>query len=195
MKKIVLIAGLLLVTADSGCSRMIDEGFEKALGPTPKIMFLDPKPPEDKNNDFLSPYRNFVLGKVDASQFPETPRDFIDYLPTKFVEQTTGRHLPADPAGKTLVVNVAVLAYQPALKFQKATGPTEEVVAKVELVDKDSGKVVGRAICIGRTYQSVGLGTKWKAWGLCRAIVNEWIDEYYPDKDDREKTAKEEPPK
>ena len=31
--------------------------------------------------------------------------------------------------------------------------------------------------CIGRTHQSVGLGTKWKAWGLCRAIVNNWIDE------------------
>jgi hypothetical protein len=65
-----------------------------------------------------------------------------------------------------------------------SVGPVLAVVRRglrgVELKDKDTGELVGRAVCIGRTYQSVGLGPKWKAWGLCRAIINDWINEYYP---------------
>ncbi len=61
------------------------------------------------------------------------------------------------------------------------------------LKDKQSGQVVGNAICIGRTYQSVGLGPKWKAWGLARAIVNKWIDNYYP-KEGRVEQKEQAPP-
>jgi hypothetical protein len=186
----VLLAGALLV--GQGCvGRLIDEGIEKVLGPTPKLLPLDPKWPE-KDPAYLASYRNFELVLPIKSEFPDTPAEFMTYLPTKFAEQMGARDLPTGKQGKTLLVNVTILAYQPVASYNKALGPTEEVVARVELVDKDTTKLVGKAVCIGRTYQSIGLGPKWKAWGLCRAIVDKWLDEYYP-KEGR-KAGEEKPP-
>jgi hypothetical protein len=162
-----------------GCiGRMIDEGVEKTLGPTAKVLPMDPKWPE-KDHAYLENYKNFEIGTI-KTDFADVPQDFMESLPTELAEQLASKDLPANRSGKTLQINITILAYQPVSSYHKALGPTEEVVARVELTDKASGKPVGRAICIGRTYQSVGLGPKWKAWGLSRAIVNDWIDEYYP---------------
>jgi len=190
------VAVMLLVAAlpiTQGCvGRAISEGIEKTLGPTARVLSMEPKWAE-KDSRFLAAYRNFELAMPIKSQFSDTPDKFMEYLPIKFNEQLVSKGLPTDKAGKTLEVNVTILAYQPAASYQKALGPTEEVVALVELGDKDSGKLIGKAICIGRTYQSVGLGPKWKAWGLSRAIVDKWISEYYP-KEGRKETKETVPP-
>ena len=172
-----LTLGLAMFTAQ-GCGRAISEGMEKALGPTGLVLPMDPKWPQ-ADQSYLASFRNFELAPI-RSEFPDTPSEFINYMPTKFREQMAGKGLPMGTSGRTLVVNVTILGYQPSSSYHKALGPTEEVVARVELTDKANGQLIGRAICIGRTYQSVGLGAKWKAWGLCRAIVNDWIDKYYP---------------
>ncbi|MFB3893133.1 MAG: hypothetical protein ACE15C_14040 [Phycisphaerae bacterium] len=174
----ILLAVSLLILAATGCSRVISEGIEEGLGPTAKTLPLDPAWPAGDQN-YLARYKNFEIAPV-ASEFPPTPREFLSYLPVRLSEQFASKDLPMGKPGKTLLVRITIMAYQPAASYEKALGPTEEVVARVELVDKDSGALVGKAICIGRTYQSVGLGTRWKAWGLSRAIVNKWIDSYYP---------------
>jgi hypothetical protein len=180
MKSTVALWLLLLgalVTAQGCEGRLISEGMEKGLGPTAFALQTEPKLPDAPN--YLASYRNFELGPVRV-EFPDTPPTFVGDLQRKFYDQLAGKELPTDRSGKTLLVNVTVLAYQAAASYHKALGPTEEVVASVELVDKASGKVLGRAICIGRTYQSVGMSVKWKAWGLSRAIVNDLIDPHYP---------------
>jgi prophage DNA circulation protein len=58
-------------------------------------------------------------------------------------------------------------------------GPFEEVVARVELVDKASGTVLGVANCIGRSNTSVNKGVNKKAEGLSKAIAI-WIGRSYP---------------
>ena len=182
MKRIAMLTGLICCATlvAPGCvSRLIDEGIEKSLGPTAKALPMEPKWPE-KDPTYLASYRNFELVLPIKSEFADTPQAFMDYFPVKFGEQLASKDLPTGGNGKTLLVDVTILAYQPVISYHKAWGPTEEVVARVELKDKDTGELVGRAICIGRTYQSIGLGPKWKAWGLCRAIVNDWINEYYP---------------
>jgi hypothetical protein len=181
MKSTVALS-LLLITAmitAQGCTgRIISEGMEKGLGPTAFAHQMDPKFPRGDQN-YLASYRNFELAAVKV-EFLDTPQIFVSEFQQKFHDQLARKELPQDRRGKTLLVNVTILAYQSAESYHKVIGPTEEVVARVELTDKSTGSVIGRAICIGRTYQSVGLGPNWKARGLARAIVNDWIDPAYP---------------
>ncbi len=193
MKGLLIFAVLSFAAMTTGCvSRAISEGTEKALGPTGYVLPMDPKWPAE-DHAFLAAYKNFELAAPIQSEFPDLSQRFIEYFPGKLKEQLVGRGLSVGNPGKTLLIKVNVLAYQGVSSYHKALGPTEEVVARVELVDKDGGNVVGKAICIGRTYQSVGLGPKWKAWGLSRAIVNSWIDKYYP-KEGRNEAEEEAPP-
>ena len=182
MKRSMILAALLAgaVLFGQGCvGRLVSEGMEKGLGPTGIVLSADARWPQG-DSQYLASYRNFEVGAI-RSEFADTPAAFMDYFPGKLRDQLSGKGLPMGHAGKTLLIDVNILAYQPvSSSIHKALGPTEEVVARVTLKDKASGQVVGTAICIGRTYQSVGLGTKWKAWGLARAIVDKWIDEYYP---------------
>ena len=185
----VVVSTLFLA---QGCvGRLVDEGIEKTLGPTAKVLPMQPGLPENSSG-FLGQYKNFELAPL-KSNFPETPSEFMTFFPIKMREQMDSRGLPMGKGGKTLVIEVTVLAYQPVSSYHKALGPTEEVVADVVLKDKETGKVVGHSVCIGRTYQSVGLGPQWKAWGLARAIVNDWIDPHYP-KEGRIEREEQAPP-
>lgn len=195
MVRSLLVVTMLVgaMTLSQGCmGRLVSESIEKGLGPTAKTLRLEPFWPE-KNEKYLAQYKNFEVGKI-TSEFPPTPQLFMAYFPGKLREQILSKGLPTDRPGKTLLINVVVMAYQPALSYEKAIGPTEEVVARVTLTDRDSGAIVGQAICIGRTYQSVGLGPKWKAWGLARAVINKWINDYYP-KEGRVEKEEQAPPK
>lgn len=161
-----------------GCGRLFDEGMEKGLGPGGKALPMDPKWPAN-DSTYLARYQNFAIGTI-KTEFPDTPREFMDYLPMKLAEQLTKKDLPMNRGGKTLVINITVVVYDSVSSYNKAIKPTEEVVARVDLVDKSDGKLVGQAMCIGRTYQSISLGSKTKAEGLSKAIVNEWINKAYP---------------
>jgi hypothetical protein len=46
-------------------------------------------------------------------------------------------------------------------------------------VDKDTGKVLGSANCIGRTAERVNIGVEKKAEGLSKAFIA-WIESRYP---------------
>jgi hypothetical protein len=184
-----LLAGALLF--EQGCmGRILSEGAERGLGPTGIALPTGPRWPED-DSQYLALYKNFEVGPL-RNEFAGTPILFTQYFPGKLRDQMFSKGLPMGQRGKTLVIDVDIMAYQSASSlFHKVLGPTEEVVARVTLKDKASGQVVGMAICIGRTYQTVGLGPKWKAWGLARAIVDQWIDDYYPKENRRE--AQEQP--
>lgn len=55
----------------------------------------------------------------------------------------------------------------------------EEVVARVHLVDKETGEVLAYGNAVGRTGKTVGLGPETKAEGLARGIIS-WAKAYYP---------------
>jgi hypothetical protein len=193
MKRSLILAAMLAgALFGQGCvGRLISEGAEKGLGPTGIVLPMGPNYPGDMQ--YLASYKNFEVGTI-KNEYPNTPGQFTEYFPGKLKEQMAGRGLPMDRPGKTVLIDVVILAYQPASSYHKALGPVEEVVARVTLRDKDGGQAVATAICIGRTYQSVGLGAKWKAWGLARAIVNDWIDEFYP-KEGRRERKEQAPPR
>ncbi len=177
--KILLAVAVSVVC--SGClGRMVGEGAEKTLGP--KGAYWEEKSlAYSKKEKVLAPYTNFVLGQVKNDFGRNVPREFFSLFPREFEKALEKSKLPDTPTGKTLVVNVTVIHYETADETDNVLGPLEQVVAKVQLVDKATNKVMAYGNVIGRTGKTVGLGVDWKARGLAKGIVK-WISDYYPRK-------------
>jgi len=165
----VVLAGTLM--AAGGCvGRLVGEGAEKTLGP--KGAYWEET--SVGSSKALVEYTNFELGKVANNYGRNVPREFIGLFEQEFHSALVASKLPMDPRGKTLVFNVAVIHYETADTTDNVLGPLEQVVARVELVDKSSGKVLATGNAIGRTGKSVGLGVDWKARGLAKALIK-WV--------------------
>ena len=172
---LALVAGLAL--ASQGCmSRMIGEGAETALGPKGEYFEVKPVAANPKTKA-LGEYRNFELGEVRNNIGSNLPPDFVSLLKQEFTK--VFEDMPHDKAGKTLAYNIDLLHYEKGNAKDQVFGPLEEVVAQVDLVDKQSGQVVASGVAVGRTGKTVGQGVKWKAWGLSRALYR-WTSAYYP---------------
>jgi hypothetical protein len=181
---VILAAGMLL----PGCSRFIGEGVGTAMGPKGIYVQIQPISPL-KGERPLGAYTRFELGDVTDAFEKKAPADFYAYLPEEFQKEILKKKLPDRP-GKTLVANVAVMHYEDqSLVGIGQISPMEEVVARVQLVDKSTGKVIASANCIGRSRETVNAGVKKKAEGLAKAIVT-WISDYYP-KEGREGAEEE----
>jgi len=172
----IVVAGSLLV---GGCTgTIIKEGAGLALGAKGSVTPLMPTqapPPRT-----LGVYQRFELGKFTDDMAGLVPPALFQELPGQFGRALAGKKIANAPSGRTLLIRGKVLHYEDSSTVGKAVGPVEFVVAQVEFVDKDSGKVLGRANCVGRTTARVNWGVAKKAEGLARAIAN-WIDHRYPE--------------
>ena len=104
----------------------------------------------------------------------------VESKESKESKELKDEKIPNARSGKTLLIQGKILHYQGASSSAVATAGVEFVVARIELVDKDSGRVLGVANCAGWTSKRVTLGVPEKAEGLARAIVK-WIDKHYPE--------------
>jgi len=174
---VALLAGLAL--ASQGCmGRLVGEGAEKALGP--KGVYWEETPlAAGKDMKVLELYRNFELGTAKNDFGRNVPPEFLGKFRAEFARQLQESKLPKEPGGKTLVFNVYVIHYETADTADNILGPLEQVVAHVELVDKDSQKTLASGNAVGRTGKSVGLGVNWKARGLAKALIR-WASDYCP---------------
>jgi hypothetical protein len=185
---VAMLTGLMLLS--QGCvGRVVGEGAEKALGP--KGAYWQEKPlAASKDAKVLAAYRRFELGTVKNDFGKNVPSDLIPKFRTEFSKELKDAKLPEDPSGKTLLINVNIIHYETADMTDNVLGPLEQVVAHVELVDKDSQQVLASGNAIGRTGKSVGMGVEWKARGLAKALVK-WLSDYYSKaKEDEEHKAK-----
>jgi len=174
---VLSLAGLILLAG--GCSRLLKEGLGGATGA--KGVAIDLKPVATTSSDRpLGAYERFELGSITDGISGRTPADLLTQLPAEFVKQLAAKKLPNPASGRTLLIRGEILHYEASGLFGQAFGPLEEVIARIELVDKDSGNVLGVANCVGRTKESVNMGVRAKAEGLAKAIVG-WIDKLYPD--------------
>jgi hypothetical protein len=171
-----LLAGCLV--AAGGCSRAIKEGVGVARGAKGLYAPIDPVAPTDTARP-LGEYQRFELGDFRDDFAGKTPTELFRLLPSEFEKQVAEKELPNVPGGRTLVARGRVLHYEDASLLGNAISPLEEVVARVELVDADSGRVLGVANCIGRTKETVNSGVQKKAEGLAKAIAS-WIADRYP---------------
>jgi len=176
----VAAAGLAL--AATGCmGRLIGEGAEAGLGP--KGDYWEEKPAAaSKETKALAAYQRFELGEVKNVYGRNVPAEFFEKFPVEFARELAGSHLPRQAAGKTAVFRVHILHYEKADMADNVLGPLEQVVARVELLDKDSSQILAWGNAVGRTGKTVGLGVDSKAKGLAKALVK-WAGDYYPKKE------------
>ena len=172
---VVTVAGLAL----TGCARAAGEAFEAFRGAKGIYVPIVPVA-ETKEARPLGQYTRFELGEIQDAFGGSVPPELFRQLPAKFAEEIEKAKLPNDPSGKTLLVRGKIYHYEDEGLVGMMLGPLEEVVARIELVDKDSGRVIGVANCIGRTTKAAGKGVPKKAEGLARAIVS-WIKSGYPE--------------
>lgn len=172
---VVLVAVAL---ASGGCmGRLIGEGAEGAMGP--KGAYFEEKPvAAAKEGKGLEAYQRFELGEVKNEFGRNVPPAFLSEFPVKFREQLDKSELPKADSGKTAVFHVTILHYEAADLTDHVLGPLEQVIAKVQLVDKDTGNVIASGNALGRTGKTVGMGTGAKAEGLAKALIK-WASDYY----------------
>ena len=176
---ICLLAVALVTPLLPGCmSRAIKEGVGVVRGAKGMYAPVAPAstPAEAK---ILGEYKRFELGAITDDFGGQVPSQLLQQLPANFAEQITEARLPNDPSGKTLSIRGRILHYEAQGMLGLAFGDFEEVIARIDFVDKASGRVVGTANCIGRTTESVNRGVASKADGLAKAIVS-WIADRYP---------------
>lgn len=127
----------------------------------------------------LGQYRHFELGAITDDFGGNVPPALVSHFRAAFPSALAKAKLPDDPAGKTLIIRGRILHYEDASTLGMAIGPLEEVIARMELVDKDTGRVIGVANCVGRTTDRVNLGVAKKGEGLAKAVVS-WLSARYP---------------
>ncbi len=170
-----------LLSTGSGCvGRAISEGLGKVTGAKGITIVIDPL--SQRSRDIaLVEYTRFELAPF-TDEFGKTPSALLPLLKDRFERQLAARKI-ANTGGKTLLIRGKIIHYEDATRaVSQVFGPFEEVVARVELVDKSSGKVLGVANCIGRSRETVNQGVEKKADGLAEAIVS-WIAAHYPKSD------------
>lgn len=172
----VSVTGLALATL--GCSRLVGEGMAGAMGAKGAYYQEKALAPE-KDYKALAEYQRFELGEVKNSTGKFMPPEFTTYLAQQFNTRLADSRLPKGESGKTIVFRVNVVHYEKADVTDNVFGPFEEVVARVELVDKGSGEVKAQGVAVGRTEATVNLGAEKKAEGLAKALIK-WATDHYP---------------
>ena len=180
MRKAALLAtALAAASVLNGCiSRGIKEGVGAVRGGK-GVYAPVPRPPGGETGTLLAGYTRFELGQITDSFGGQVPAELLRLLPGEFDKALAAKKITNAPGGKTAVIRGQILHYEAEGLMGLAFGDFEEVISRLELVDKASGKVLARANCIGRSTESVNRGVKTKAEGLARAIA-EWIAKNYP---------------
>lgn len=170
----ILIVSAVSLLITQGCvGRLVSEGVGSVTGAKGTYMELQPVG-EATRSTALADYTNFEMAPFGMDPGVRVPLMFTESFPDKFRQYLAKEKLPQDSRGKTLVIRGRILHYESAGLAGEIFGPFEEVIARVELVDKESGKVLGVANCIGRSQESVNKGAEDKAEGLAKAVVA-WI--------------------
>jgi hypothetical protein len=179
IRVLAMIGVMVAAMGSQGCmERLVGEGVEATMGP--KGAYFEEKPlAATKDQKALEPYKRFELGEVKNMTGKFMPPEFPSQLAAQFKEQLSESALPKEASGKTIVFRVSVIHYEAASMLSNAFGPFEEVVARVELMNKDDGQVVGSGVAISRSEKSVNLGSEKKAQGLAKALIK-WASDYYP---------------
>ena len=126
----------------------------------------------------LGVFQGFAIEPfVDKSPRP-VPREVNARLPRYVARMLMDKKIPNTAGGRTLTIRGDFIYYEESGgATSQVFGPFEEVIAKVRFYD--GRKLIGEAICIGRSKESVNMGPDKKAQGLAKAIVD-LIDRHYP---------------
>lgn len=176
---LILLLGTALVFSGGCVSRIAKEGLGAATGA--KGSFSESPSMGREGAKPLTGYQDFQVGQVVDAFKGRTPKQLIRSLPQQIRSDLRKESIPTGKGGKTCVINVTILYYEQAGSMGQVFGPLEEVVAEVQIVDKNDDRVVGNAICVGRSTTTTNQGVEKKIQGLAKGIVS-WIKSRYPAK-------------
>jgi len=171
------ILAAVTLAATGGCIRAAKEGLGVAIGAKGSYRLVPGS--AELGTEGLANYTNFELRSLTDATEGLAPRELWGYLPSEFQKELDSKKLPRQARGKTLLARGKVIYYEDSSMAGNIFGPLEEVVARVEFVDKATGRVLAEALCVGRTGETVNRGIQKKAEGLAKAIVR-WIHDHYP---------------
>jgi hypothetical protein len=182
MRTTIFRVALLLVvclTAGGCTGTIIREASGAVMGAKGTFMPIMPLSP-DKQAKPLGQYRRFELGPITDDIGGKTPVGFAEYLQREFPDEVKKARLPDQLQDKALVIRGKIIYYESASTVGYVLGPLEEVICRAEMVDKQTGRVLGVANCVGRTKAVNNSGVRTKASGLAKAFVR-WIEARFPE--------------
>jgi hypothetical protein len=188
-RQIVLAAAVATaVLATGGCTGI---AIREGLGATGGSGVVTPiSPPQvEQSPSLLAGYQRFELEDVKDDTGGTAPAAFFAELPDQFAKALRDKKILNSASGKTLLIRGKLTYYETSSGMvDAALGPFEEAIARIEFVDKASGKALAVADCIGRTNANTNKGAKYKAQGMAKAFA-EWISKNFP-KSERLKSGK-----
>ena len=116
-------------------------------------------------------YGTYELGSLENDAGTLVPLEFPSLFRSQLRKRLADKGLAAGP-GQPATIDVTILHYDTAKLIGQAFGPFEEVVARVTIVDRSTGRVLARANCIGRSESTTSQGPEPKAAALAEAIVD-----------------------
>ena len=163
-----------------GCiSRAVKEGLGAVSGPKGIAVVLEPVSSQ-KRDVALEDYSRFTIQPFTDDFGGHAPAAVNKRLPSYFEAALRKDKIYQGAGGKTLLIRGRIISFEDSTRAtSQVFGPFEELIARVELVDQGSGKVIGVANCIGRSTETVNQGLDKKIEGLADAIAS-WIDQHYP---------------
>jgi len=176
MKKAILWTAVVVWAGSMsvGCtSRIIKEAAGAGLGASGITQVVSPAPAS------LDDYGTIRIEPFTDETGLAAPSSLNDLLASKFKATLAKKGIPTATTGaKTLTVRGQYIYYETASKAtSQVFGPFEEVIARVQLLDGD--RVIGKAVCVGRSKTTTTQGIGRKAEGLAKAIIDKWIAASY----------------
>jgi len=166
----MLLMCCALLPMTTGClSRAIKEGVGAARGAKAAYSQTVAVRPGS-----LATYTNYTVGPVTDGFGGKAPWEVLRGLPRELRMKMADKGVPYGRGTSGVRITTNIIYAENASLVGQAFGPFEEVLADVTLSDMQSGKQLGRAICIGRSGETVNDGWPKKTDALARAIV-EWI--------------------
>ena len=148
-------------------------GAEGAVTPL-QAQWSDPK------SQPLAPYTQYELGQFTDAMLGQTPPELFEELRAAWDEALVDQKLLSVPGGKKLLVEGEIIHFEDSTRtLDVMISPFGEVVARVRLIDAQSGQVLAEGNCVGRAKEAVNLGVDKKARGLAKAIAK-WIASLKP---------------
>ena len=168
MRKFVLPAIVFSFLTAPGCGRGISEGVSVATGAKGRVLYVGAEP---ASGALAGRYAAVKLERFTGQADAGTPAGFDGMVRGQFERMLADKRGLMSSGGGTLIIRGRYLHYETAPLTGHISRPVEQAIARVELVDSKSGKVLARARCVGRTKTSLKKGAGSKAEGLAKALV------------------------
>ncbi|OQA02000.1 MAG: hypothetical protein BWY71_00178 [Planctomycetes bacterium ADurb.Bin412] len=169
----------------AGCTRGIKEGVYALTGSSGKFVLIQGSQEQmsllssQYGGVSVEPFQNDV-GEVCSQEFlnlvPAAITEDLQYASRSITDKVKGVSKEevgpffTGPADKTLVIKGRVIQYDIGGVVDKAAGPLDEAICRMQFVDGQTGTLLAEGNCTGRVKSAVRTGPQELAKGVAKAI-------------------------